>query len=194
MNQKLRDELLAMKEHDERVRARLADEGSLLDGYHADMEAVHRRNAERLVAIIDDFGWPGSSLVGDNGAQAAWLVAQHAIGEPTLQRRFLALLQEAAEADDAPPYQAAYLEDRIRVFEGRKQRYGTQIDYSPDGAPRPFPIEDPHRVDERRSAVGLEPLAERMKQAEPIDPADATERARRQQKYDAWLRDVGWRS
>jgi hypothetical protein len=194
MNQALRDELRAMKEGDLRVRARLAEEGSLFEGYHPDMEAVHRRNAERLAEIIRDFGWPGSSLVGEEGAEAAWLIAQHAIGEPAFQRRCLVLLQAAAESGDAPRYQAAYLEDRIRVFEGRKQLYGTHIDYRPDGMPRPHPIEAPDRVDERRSAVGLEPLAQRMAKAEPMPPVEAAEHARRQRAYEAWLRRVGWRS
>jgi len=194
MNQRVRDKLLTMKEHDLRVRARLADDGLLFEGYHAEMEAVHRRNAVRLVEIMNEFGWPGSSLVGEDGAEAAWLVAQHAIGEPALQRRCLALLQEAAETGEAPPYQAAYLEDRIRVFEGRKQRYGTQIDYGLDGTPRPYPIEGPDGVDERRREVGLEPLAQRIAKAEPIPPTDATKRAERQRERDAWLRRVGWRS
>jgi hypothetical protein len=190
----LRDELLAMRDEDLRVRARLADEGSLFEGYQAEMEAVHSRNAGRLVEIIYEFGWPGSGLVGEDGAEAAWLVAQHAIGQPAFQRRCLALLQAAAEAGEAPPYQAAYLEDRIRVFEGRKQLYGTQIDSGPDGAPLPFPIEDPDSVDERRRVVGLEPLALRMAKAERVAPVDANERARRQREHEDWLRRAGWRS
>ena len=139
MNRRLRDELLAMKEHDLRARARLAEDGSLFQGYHPEMEAVHRRNAARLVEIINEFGWPGLSLVGEDGAEAAWLVAQHAIAEPALQHRCLVLLQAAAQAGEAPPSQAAYLEDRIRIFEGRRQRYGTQIDSGPHGTPLPFP-------------------------------------------------------
>lgn len=183
-----------MREHDLAVRARLAADGSLFEGYHPEMEAVHRRNAARLDAIIDEFGWPGSSLVGDRGAEAAWLIAQHAIGEPAFQRRCLALLQEAVRTEEVPPWQAAYLEDRIRVFEGRKQVYGTQIDSGPAGEPVPFPIEDPDRVDERRSAAGLDPLAERMARIDRVLPMDANQRARWQRNYDAWLRRTGWRS
>jgi hypothetical protein len=194
MNYKLRDELLAMKEHDLRARARLAADGSLFEGYHPEMEAVHRRNSAKLTEIIHEYGWPGSSLVGDDGAEAAWLVAQHAIGEPAFQRRCLTLLQAAVEAAEVPAWQAAYLEDRIRVFEGRKQLYGTQIDVGPEGEPLPFPIEDADRVDERRSAVRLEPLAARLAKAERAPPMGANERARWQTNYEAWLRRVGWRS
>jgi len=194
VNDKLRDELLTMKEQDLKVRARLATDGLLLEGYHPQPETIHRRNSARLTEIIDSFGWPGSSLVGADGAEAAWLIAQHAIGEPTFQRRCLTLLQRAVETAEVPAWQAAYLEDRIRVFEGRKQLYGTQIDVGPEGKPFPFPIEETDRVDERRSAVGLEPLAARLAKVECVPYMDANERARRQTNYDAWLRRTGWRS
>lgn len=193
MNHRLRAELLAMRDDDVRVRARLAGEGSLFQGYHPEMEAVHRRNAVRLLEIVEDVGWPGSSLVGGDGAEAAWLIAQHAIGDPPLQRRCLALLEAAAEAGEAPRWQAAYLDDRIRVFEGRTQRFGTQLDAGGDGEPVPFPIEDPEGVDQRRAAIGLEPLAEQLAKAERVPAMDAGQRREWERERDAWLRRVGWR-
>lgn len=194
MNVSLRDELLAMKERDLRTRARLAEDGSLYDGYHPEMEAVHRENAARLSQIIDEHGWPGPGLVGEDGAEAAWLIVQHAIGEPPLQRRCLTLLQSAVERGDAPAWQAAYLEDRIRVYEGRGQRYGTQLDIGPDGKLIPFPIEDPERVDERRKAIGLPSLATHLAKAEPVPPLSKEVLARREREYHARLKRVGWRS
>ncbi len=182
-----------MKDGDLRVRARLAEEGSLFQGYHREMEAVHRRNAARLLEIVEDVGWPGSSLVGAEGAEAAWLIVQHAIGDPPLQRRCLPLLEAAAETGEAPRWQAAYLDDRIRVLEGRKQRFGTQMDAAPDGEPVPFPIEDPEGVDQRRAAIGLEPLAERVAKAERIPAMDARQRREWERERDVWLRRVGWR-
>lgn len=194
MNQELRKKLLAMKDYDLRVRERLAADGSLFEaGYHPEMEAVHRRNAKKLAGIIAGFGWPGASLVGEDGAEAAWLIAQHAIGEPGFQRHCLVLLQAAADAGEVPARQPAYLEDRIRVFEGRKQVYGTQIDYGPDGQPVPFPIEDPGHVDVRRSALGLEPIAVHMAKVESISPMDTETMNRRKRDYEDWLRRVGWR-
>lgn len=44
----LRRELLALAEEDRRTREALAAAGTLWDGYHPDMEAIHRRNAARL--------------------------------------------------------------------------------------------------------------------------------------------------
>jgi hypothetical protein len=192
MNARLRDELIAMDAQDQAVRAELAADGSLFDGYHPRMETVHRANAARLRAVVDDVGWTVEPLVGADGAAAAWRIAQHAIGEPDFQRRCLRLLQDAAARGDVPAWQPAMLEDRIRMFEGRPQRYGTQLEPDDDGRLRPYTIEDPEHVDDRRRAVGLEPLAARLAQAEPVPvPKDRPRFAR---EYDAWLHRVGWRS
>ena len=104
----LRAELLAMAGEDQRVRAELAAEGTLFDGYHPRMAEVHRRHAHRLAAIMDRVGWPGRRLVGDDGAAAAWLVLQHAIGDPAVMRRGLALLQSAAPGDVDPAQVASW--------------------------------------------------------------------------------------
>lgn len=193
IDQQLRVELLEMKEEDLRVRAELARDGSLFDGYHPRMEAVHRRNAARLREIIDARGWPGKGVAGEDGAKAAWLIAQHAIGEPDFQRRSLESLRAAAETGDVDPWQVAFLEDRIRMFEGRPQRYGTQYDIGDDGRPVPYEIEAPEQVDELRLSVGLEPLADRLNRAEWEEPPSAETKARRAREYDDWLKRVGWR-
>jgi Family of unknown function (DUF6624) len=182
-----------MEEEDLRVRAELATDGSLFDGYHPRMEEVHCRNAARLRQIIDEYGWPGEPIVGENGAEAAWLIAQHAIGEPDFQRSCLKLLKLAADAGEVAAWQAAYLEDRIRVFEGRPQLYATQFDIGDDGLPVPYEIEAPERVDERRRAVGLESLAEQIGRAQRVNPPTPETRAKRDREYQEWLRRVGWR-
>jgi len=102
-------------------------------------------------------GWPGRTLVGEDGAHAAWLLAQHAA--PQRQQEFLELLRAAVEAGEASVTDQAYLEDRVRVHEGQAQRYGTQFIHD-EQALRPQPIEDPENLDQRRAEVGLGPFAE----------------------------------
>ena len=63
------------------------------------------------------------------------------------------------------PQHLAYLTDRVRVGRGEKQKYGTQAVFK-DGKPEPSPIEEADTVDERRKAIGLEPLAAYMKTLE----------------------------
>jgi hypothetical protein len=187
----LRRELLALAAEDGRVCEELAAERSLYEGYHPQMEAVHRCNAARLATILDQHGCPVSSLVGPDGAEAAWLIAQHAIGEPAFQRRCLRVLREAEGRGEVPAWQPAMLEDRVRMFEGRLQLYGTQLEPDREGWLRPYPIEDPDHVEERRRAVGLEPLSARLARAERVPvPVDGE---RFEREYEAWLRRVGWR-
>jgi hypothetical protein len=84
------------------------------------------------------------------------------------------------------------LEDRIRMFEGRPQLYGTQLVADDEGWLRPYPIEDPAGVEERRRQVGLARLPEQPGRAERV--MSAAERAAHDREYEAWLRRVGWRA
>jgi hypothetical protein len=192
MNSKLRDELIHMDQHDQQVRNELAADGSLFLGYHPRLASVHAANAVRLQAIVVEIGWPSEKTVGNAGAEAAWRIAQHAIGHPEFQRLCLRYLLEAARVGDVPAWQPAMLEDRIRMFEGRPQIYGTQLEPDDKGDMRPYIIDDPEGVDDRRRAVGLEPLAVRLARTERQRlPAN---RQQFERDYLEWLYAVGWRS
>jgi hypothetical protein len=91
----LRVELIAMVAEDRRVSEELAADGRLFKCYRPKMADVHKRNGKRLGEIVDKVGWPGKTLVGEEGAEAAWLILQHDIANPTLQRHCLPLLREA---------------------------------------------------------------------------------------------------
>ena len=53
------------------------------------------------------------------------------------------------------------LQDRLDLFEGRKQNYGSQIIWSVDKNKYfVLPLSDPDNVDKKREEVGLSTLAE----------------------------------
>ena len=194
MLQSIRAELLEMAAGDLRVREELARSGELFEGYHPRMREVHERNAARLRELIESHGWPTRVLVGEDGANAAWLILQHAIGDPALQRRGLVLMQEAE--GEVSRVHVAMLEDRIRVNEGRGQRYGTQFDWDRNGLLSPLPIEDADGVDRRRGEVGLPPLAEDIERMRDMSTRNG-ERApadwdARQSEIREWRRSTGW--
>jgi hypothetical protein len=195
--QALRTELLSMAAEDLRVREELVRDGALFDGYHPRMREVHERNAARLLAVLEECGWPARSVVGDEAAHAAWLILQHSIGNPRLQRLGFSLLEAAAAVGEASMVHVAMLEDRIRCNEGMRQRYGTQFDWDEDGLLSPLPIDDEASVDKRRSEVGLVPLAEdirrkRRRAAEEGERLPHDWKAR-QRDIEQWLRSTGWR-
>lgn len=160
IDEELRAELLARREEDQRIRKAVAGPGMRLTReQRAEWQRIDEANTMWLNDLIDARGWPGRSLVGDDGASAAWLFAQHADRHPDLQRKFLELLRQAVAAGEASATDLAYMEDRVRVADGRPQIYGTQftavvVEYGP------HPIEDEEHVDERRASVGLGPLAD----------------------------------
>ena len=191
-------ELLSMAEEDQRVRAELASDGSLFQGYHPSMRAVHDANAGQLQAIFESHGWPGERQVGREAAASAWLIVQHAIAQPAFQRRALDLVQAAVARGDAPARHAAMLQDRIRTFEGRPQRYGTQFDWDIDGQLSPLPIDEPEHVDVRRREIGLGPLEHAVRKQRAAAAKEGEQPPRdwrvRQQELESWCREVGWRS
>lgn len=196
MNEELLTRLRALQQHDIDTRDALLREGRLYGGYAEEMQAVHACNAQALDDIIRAHGWPGISRVGLEGSRMAWQVAQHAIGLPVLQRRFLVALTAAVAAGDAPLKQQALLEDRIRFNEGRPQRYGTVLDWDASGQ-LGCELEAPAHVDARRAEVGLSPFeqgrldAQRAVEAEGgAPPADL---AAYWQARDTWARQAGWR-
>lgn len=121
---------------------------------------VTTEHADRLGAIMAEHGWPTAELVGAEAARAAWLIAQHADRQLDVQRRALQLMQEAVAAGTAAPRELAFLRDRTLVNEGRRQIYGTQIAGVRNGAPHPWPCQEPERVDEFGAEVGIEPFEE----------------------------------
>lgn len=194
MNQKLRDKLLSMAVNDLKVREALAETGELFDGYSPKMEKVHLENAAELEKMIEENGgWIGKSLVGEDGAEAAWLIVQHAISLPEFQRNCLRLIEEAVEKGEADPGQAAYLYDRICSFEGRPQKYGTQFDWNEQGKMHVGKLEDEEKVNEYRAQVGLQPLENLVWENEEMREHKPEDFQKRQEEYLAWAKKVGWR-
>jgi hypothetical protein len=183
MNDELRAELLRRVADDQEARHALDAEA---------MAAADGQNLPWLRQVIADVGWPGKSLVGEDGAHAAWLLAQHADSDPAFQRRCLDLLTAAAERGEATIRQQAYLTDRVLLHEGKPQEYGTQA-IARDGRFEARKLRDPDHVDERRASVGLDSLAEYLARMaahhapEPIRvPCPAC-----QATIESWPPDVG---
>ncbi len=192
VNEALRAELVAMRAEDLRVREELLKTGELGQGYAPKMEAVHRKNAARLRQIIDEHGWPDGELAGADGTLAAWFIAQHAIGEPDFQRQALELVREKVKQGKVPVAQEAFLFDRIAMYEGRPQRYGTQSLPCADGQYRRWIIEDPARLNERRAAAGMPPAPDDPPESEPT-PQALSEYQEWLRGYEEWVVKAGWR-
>ena len=142
--QNFTDELEQMAITDQTVMSGGADADSLL------------KNTERLKEIITEIGFPTRTTVGSAGAENAWLIAQHADHDPEFQMHCLILMKQTPP-DEIERQNIAYLEDRVRVNQGKPQLYGTQF-VQENNTQAPQPIEDIENVDARRSEMGMGPL------------------------------------
>jgi hypothetical protein len=174
MDPGLREEVLAMAAADQDARQRLDCHPRPGQGMSEQevtaaeqIRAVDAANTARMQAIVQARGWPGRTLVGDDGAQAAWLLVQHADHDPAFQRVCLELLGGAVQAGEADARHHAYLTDRVLLAEGSQQLYGTQF-LAAGGSWQLRPLADPDRVDDRRRQVGLEPLADYHRRFEEL--------------------------
>lgn len=90
----LRNELLKRRKEDQRIRFEPNPNMSEWRKIDADNTAFMKK-------VIDKHGWPGKSLVGADGALAAFLLVQHASADPAFQERCLVLIREAVEQGEA---------------------------------------------------------------------------------------------
>jgi hypothetical protein len=156
VDEELRTELVERAGRDQAARKSVRADLAMRE-WVAVVAPVDRDNTARLREVIGRHGWPGRQLAGDDGAHAAWLLAQHA--PPELQEEWLPLLEDAVTRGDASPADLAYLKDRVLAHRGEPQLYGTQY-LVRDGALELWTVSDPAGLDERRAALGLTPEAE----------------------------------
>jgi hypothetical protein len=194
IDQKLRSELLNMQTEDEQLHTQLSHAGALTGHYVPALQAIHEKNAARLREMVSEHGWPNEELAGVDGAYAAWIIVQHGIGDPGLQKEVLSLLLEETKRGRIPAWHAAYVEDRIAMYEQRPQRYGTQwLDDPLDGRTRPWPIEEQAKVDGRRASVGLGPLHPIPGRGPDLPAEEQQAKRENQQWWQDWLASRGWR-
>jgi hypothetical protein len=117
----------------------------------------HRAAVERIFAR---YGWPKRSIVGREAAHRFWLLVQHQPLE--LQGRILPEMEVAAQRGEASRSDYAYLYDRVRMGEGKPQRWGTQVKCV-NGLPVLSPVEDQPGLEQRRRELRMPPIKEYLK-------------------------------
>ena len=165
----LQNELLAILEEDQKYREQLypvlKEFGRNSKEVQDMWKVINEKDAENLQKvkeIIKQYGWVGADKVGGKASEAIFLVVQHA--DLATQQTYLPLMRAAVQEKKARPGSLALLEDRVAMRSGKKQIYGSQINFDQAGVAHVFPIEDPDHVDQRRASMGLPPLADYVKQ------------------------------
>jgi hypothetical protein len=130
-----------------------------MDYIQTEKAIIYKKGFSTLKDLTKKYGVLGKSKVGEDGAEAYWLITQHADYDLTSQQRILKLMESATNYGEFKKEQIAYLTDRILKGQNKHQLYGTQFWMNPDTKNwELYPIQDPEKVDERRISMGLSPL------------------------------------
>jgi len=111
-------------------------------------------NQIRIEEIIEEFGYPGQTLVGSSAGSTAFMVIQHSNQE--MQELYLPLLKEQADKGEIRWSSVALMVDRVLLGKGEKQIFGSQIHTDQKTGEQYFgEIENPFKIDSIRNTVGL---------------------------------------
>jgi hypothetical protein len=163
MNKSLMAELEIIREKDQRYRGQMRGfsdrygwSSPQVDSLWVLQAPFDSLNTLRVIEIIEEYGYPGKTLVGDQ-ASSTFLVIQHADLE--VQEKYLPILVKAAEAGELQYASLALLIDRVNMRNNKPQIYGSQLQRNEEtGGWIFYSIEDEKNVNKRREKVGLGPL------------------------------------
>jgi hypothetical protein len=190
------EKIISLQNADFELRDKLIQSGQLGEGYNEEMAQLHNKNATILDEIIDIIGYPTIDKVGKAACEATWFIIQHSIGKPDFMKKCRKLLENVIVENKANPKNLAYLTDRIAIFEGKPQHYGTQFDWDENGELSPNTFDNLIKVNQRRKAIGLNRLEEQTKiirrQAKNEKHFPPTDFEKRNIDFNKWKKKVGW--
>lgn len=133
-----------------------------------------KKNIEEIREIINEFGYPGKTLVGEPTNKSAWYVIQHSDNI----EEYFPLVEKAGKENELPNTLVAMMEDRLLMYKGLEQKYGTQakghkINNLETGEEEwsyfIWPIMNPENVNELRKTVGFNNTIEVYSKSMNID-------------------------
>lgn len=154
----LRRVLEMMVDKDQEIRRILVDsigiESPLASQYIKRMMVIDEDNQEKIKLILGRYGWIAQSKIGVKAAQAFFFTIQHS--DTALMEKWFQEFKRLAEAGEADKAECAMMEDRLLMWHGKKQKYGTQASiFREDLKLAIWPIEEPATVNERRMKMGF---------------------------------------
>ncbi len=163
LNNLLRKQLLDLRDKNQKL-FRYAEENSQDAVQLSKVDEARQNVAASLCQIVKASGWPMTSLVGKDGAAAAFFLLKNS-ESLQLQVELLPIIAAALKRNEVNKADFAELIDHVRARGGLKQLFGTQVSIA-NGFLVLYPIAAEAQVDARRSKYGLPPLAEYIRSLE----------------------------
>ena len=130
-------------------------------GWFKYRDTISKHHKVKLNEILNQFGYPGYNLVGEDASHNYWNMAQHCDFDVPFQQKVLAALKKEVKNDNARSSYIGFLTDRINMNLEKPQVYGTQLDYNMSKG-KAFPrggLIDSANVDKRRRLLKMKPYA-----------------------------------
>lgn len=142
----------------------------------------HIINERKVKNILNKYGWPTKAMIGEHGNWTICNVIQHS--DNAIRLKYLPMMRQAVKEGKLEPRLLGRAEDRIATERGDLQVYGTQIKYYPKTKTlNVWPVDDPANVDKRRAAIGLDSIAEFLKNRFDIH-WDLEEQIKRSEEFE----------
>jgi hypothetical protein len=124
--------------------------------YFDKMMEIDSINQFHLKEILSQYGWIPQSKIGEKASDAIFYIIQHS--DIKLMQQYYPQLKELAKKGEAKNTHAAMMEDRLLMWHGKKQKYGTQASsiLRDNNKMIVWPIEKPDSVNIFRKAMGFE--------------------------------------
>ena len=110
-------------------------------------------NLKVVKNILDNYGYPGKSIVGEPTNLIALDVIEH---NPIHIDQYIDLFKEAAAKGELPMTRVAALEDKYLMQQHKEQIYGTQAQITAANGFFIWPIKEPEGVNRRRADAGFD--------------------------------------
>lgn len=161
-NKKLAKELQKMKDRYREIYRYAATFDFEDTDLNKDIAKVRDKNDARFCVILKEFGWPTASMVGLNGADAAFFLVRAASSLP-FQSGMLPVLTAAVKKNELDKNgDFAAFTDLMQVRAGKKQLFGTQTVRRGDFLVL-LPLQSSGQVDAWRAEYNMRPLADGLK-------------------------------
>jgi hypothetical protein len=123
--------------------------------YIQQMMDIDADNQEKIKVVLSKYGWIKQSKIGEKAAEAFFYTIQHS--DAAFMAKWFPEFKKLADIGEASKVECAMMEDRLLMWQGKKQIYGTQATvFREDKKVAIWPIEDPKNVNERRKKIGFE--------------------------------------
>ncbi|UCA60132.1 hypothetical protein KB553_01055 [Chryseobacterium rhizoplanae] len=127
--------------------------------WNAFKDSVMADNTKKAELLYKKYGYLGFDKVGEKGETQFWAIVQHSDKSVDFQNRVLKSLKKEVRKNNASSENYALLYDRIKINNGEKQLFGTQVEYKKNGQAIPKKgLVDTINIDKLRKKYNLDPL------------------------------------